>query len=282
MFYKHDNSYEMCVSLQILSRGMLRSASTVASGSVVKIPIRISPEMIPSFRVIAYYYDTNGDVIANSVWVDVEDKCEGKVHRCQKAFHIFNRFCKFIIKLYSIVKKIAKCLQFCCPISYLAWDKTTWQSYISTRWYRWAWHWRRNAEECKSGLTSCGQSHLRPGCSKQTHSKTGVFFSQKLRPNIHIRKNGYWIFWSALEFLTVSHFPVKRCSPPCSLMIWGVRMVVERTPLLFLMMLAWPSSPTQPHSVQWWEKVPNNAQERIRLVLLGSSSVHERAVTICK
>lgn len=80
MFYKHDNYFEMCVSLQILSRGMLRSASSVASGSVVKISIRISPEMIPSFRVIAYYYDTNGDAIANSVWVDVEDKCEGKVH----------------------------------------------------------------------------------------------------------------------------------------------------------------------------------------------------------
>lgn len=71
----------MCVSLQILSRGMLRSAKSEASGSVVKTIINISPEMIPSFRVIAFYYDTNGDIIADSVWVDVEDKCEGKVKR---------------------------------------------------------------------------------------------------------------------------------------------------------------------------------------------------------
>uniref|UniRef100_A0A673NBC1 Complement C4-like n=1 Tax=Sinocyclocheilus rhinocerous TaxID=307959 RepID=A0A673NBC1_9TELE len=73
------NSCKMCVFLQILSRGMLRSASSVASGSEVKISIHISPEMIPSFRVIAFYYDTNGDIIADSVWVDVEDKCEGKL-----------------------------------------------------------------------------------------------------------------------------------------------------------------------------------------------------------
>uniref|UniRef100_A0A673NCW8 Complement C4-like n=1 Tax=Sinocyclocheilus rhinocerous TaxID=307959 RepID=A0A673NCW8_9TELE len=74
-----SNSCKMCVFLQILSRGMLRSASSVASGSEVKISIHISPEMIPSFRVIAFYYDTNGDIIADSVWVDVEDKCEGKL-----------------------------------------------------------------------------------------------------------------------------------------------------------------------------------------------------------
>jgi len=60
---------------------MLRTASSVASGSTVKISIGISPEMIPSFRVISFYYDTDGDIIADSVWVDVENRCEGKVSR---------------------------------------------------------------------------------------------------------------------------------------------------------------------------------------------------------
>uniref|UniRef100_A0A8C1YE60 Complement 4B (Chido blood group) n=1 Tax=Cyprinus carpio TaxID=7962 RepID=A0A8C1YE60_CYPCA len=78
-FYVNGNPEDGQIYYMILSRGMLRSASSAASGSVVKISIRISPEMIPSFRVIAYYYDTNGDAIANSVWVDVEDKCEGKL-----------------------------------------------------------------------------------------------------------------------------------------------------------------------------------------------------------
>nr|BAB03285.1 complement C4-2 [Cyprinus carpio] len=78
-FYVNGNPEDGQIYYMILSRGMLRSASSAASGSVVKKSIRISPEMIPSFRVIAYYYDTNGDAIANSVWVDVEDKCEGKL-----------------------------------------------------------------------------------------------------------------------------------------------------------------------------------------------------------
>lgn len=60
---------------------MLRTASSVASDSEVKISILISPEMIPSFRVIAFYYDTDGDIIADSLWVDVQDRCEGKVSR---------------------------------------------------------------------------------------------------------------------------------------------------------------------------------------------------------
>ena len=35
--------------------------------------------MIPSFRLIGFYYLQNGDIIADSVWVDVEDVCEAKL-----------------------------------------------------------------------------------------------------------------------------------------------------------------------------------------------------------
>ncbi|XP_058603327.1 complement C4-B isoform X1 [Onychostoma macrolepis] len=78
-FHVSGNPEDGQIYYMILSRGMLRSASSIASGSTVKILIRIRPEMTPSFRVIAYYYDTNGAIIADSVWVDVEDKCEGKL-----------------------------------------------------------------------------------------------------------------------------------------------------------------------------------------------------------
>ncbi|RXN26002.1 complement C4-like protein [Labeo rohita] len=78
-FYVSGKPEDGRIYHMILSRGMLRSAKSEASGSVVKTIINISPEMIPSFRVIAFYYDTNGDIIADSVWVDVEDKCEGKL-----------------------------------------------------------------------------------------------------------------------------------------------------------------------------------------------------------
>ncbi|KAK7157442.1 hypothetical protein R3I93_008812 [Phoxinus phoxinus] len=78
-FYVSGNPVDEQIYYMIVSRGMLRTASSVASGSAVKISIQISPEMTPSFRVIAFYYDTDGDIVADSVWVDIEDKCEGKL-----------------------------------------------------------------------------------------------------------------------------------------------------------------------------------------------------------
>lgn len=35
--------------------------------------------MVPSFRLIGYYYDQRGNIIADSMWVDVKDECEIKV-----------------------------------------------------------------------------------------------------------------------------------------------------------------------------------------------------------
>ncbi|KAK2903268.1 hypothetical protein Q8A67_007981 [Cirrhinus molitorella] len=78
-FYISGKPEDGQVYYMILSRGMLRSATSQASSSVVKAFIDIRPEMIPSFRVIAFFYDTNGDIIADSIWMDVEDKCEGKL-----------------------------------------------------------------------------------------------------------------------------------------------------------------------------------------------------------
>ncbi|XP_016122729.1 complement C3-like [Sinocyclocheilus grahami] len=86
-FFSNCNPEDGKIYYMILSRGMLRSASSVASSSEVKIAIHISPEMIPSFRVIGFYYDTNGDIIADSVWVDVEDKCEGKLELKLHGYH---------------------------------------------------------------------------------------------------------------------------------------------------------------------------------------------------
>ncbi|XP_073728066.1 complement C4-B isoform X2 [Misgurnus anguillicaudatus] len=63
----------------ILSRGSLRETSSVALSSVVKLRIPISSEMIPSFRLIGFFYDVGGDIIADSLWVDVKDMCEGKL-----------------------------------------------------------------------------------------------------------------------------------------------------------------------------------------------------------
>uniref|UniRef100_A0A3B3SW33 Complement C4B (Chido/Rodgers blood group) n=1 Tax=Paramormyrops kingsleyae TaxID=1676925 RepID=A0A3B3SW33_9TELE len=46
--------------------------------SVARSSILVGSDLIPSFRVIGYYYNQAGDIIADSLWVDVKDVCEGK------------------------------------------------------------------------------------------------------------------------------------------------------------------------------------------------------------
>lgn len=50
---------------------------------VVVLPLTITTDFIPSFRLVAYYtlIAANGqrEVVADSVWVDVKDSCVGTV-----------------------------------------------------------------------------------------------------------------------------------------------------------------------------------------------------------
>ena len=47
------------------------------------LPLTVTEDFIPSFRLVAYYtfINNNGqrEVVADSVWVDVKDSCVGKV-----------------------------------------------------------------------------------------------------------------------------------------------------------------------------------------------------------
>lgn len=45
-------------------------------GTLVRDNLQITADMVPSFRLIGYCYDRNGNIIADSVWVDVRDECE--------------------------------------------------------------------------------------------------------------------------------------------------------------------------------------------------------------
>uniref|UniRef100_A0A3B3SUP3 Complement C4B (Chido/Rodgers blood group) n=1 Tax=Paramormyrops kingsleyae TaxID=1676925 RepID=A0A3B3SUP3_9TELE len=49
--------------------------------------ILVGSDLIPSFRVIGYYYNQAGDIIADSLWVDVKDVCEGKISLSSKSQH---------------------------------------------------------------------------------------------------------------------------------------------------------------------------------------------------
>uniref|UniRef100_A0A667Y137 Complement C4B (Chido/Rodgers blood group) n=1 Tax=Myripristis murdjan TaxID=586833 RepID=A0A667Y137_9TELE len=63
----------------VFSRGILVKHGSLRSGTVTKDNLPITPDMAPSFRLIGYYYNKHGDVIADSVRVDVEDMCQEKV-----------------------------------------------------------------------------------------------------------------------------------------------------------------------------------------------------------
>ncbi|XP_077185967.1 complement C3 [Paroedura picta] len=45
--------------------------------NLVTMSLPITPDLIPSFRIVAYFQIGNSEVVADSVWVDVKDTCMG-------------------------------------------------------------------------------------------------------------------------------------------------------------------------------------------------------------
>uniref|UniRef100_A0A669E1D4 Complement C4B (Chido/Rodgers blood group) n=1 Tax=Oreochromis niloticus TaxID=8128 RepID=A0A669E1D4_ORENI len=64
------------IHYMVLSRGIVVNTGSLPLGISAKLQLQITHNMVPSFRVIGYYHNTNGHVIADSVWVDVRDECE--------------------------------------------------------------------------------------------------------------------------------------------------------------------------------------------------------------
>ncbi|XP_053159292.1 A.superbus venom factor 1-like isoform X2 [Hemicordylus capensis] len=64
----------------ILSKGKVMKAGrqTRTDGqNLVTMSLPITPDLIPSFRFVAYYQVGNSEIVADSVWVDVKDTCMG-------------------------------------------------------------------------------------------------------------------------------------------------------------------------------------------------------------
>ncbi|KAG2467527.1 CO3 protein, partial [Polypterus senegalus] len=70
-------------SYLIINKGNLLKAGRqerLKGQSLVTMSLLVTREMIPSFRIVAYYYVTAGgqrEIVADSVWVDVKDSCMG-------------------------------------------------------------------------------------------------------------------------------------------------------------------------------------------------------------
>ncbi|XP_033029305.1 A.superbus venom factor 1-like isoform X1 [Lacerta agilis] len=48
-----------------------------AGQNLVTMSLPITPDLIPSFRIVAYYQVGNTEIVADSVWMDVKDTCMG-------------------------------------------------------------------------------------------------------------------------------------------------------------------------------------------------------------
>ncbi|XP_055358926.1 complement C4-B isoform X2 [Betta splendens] len=67
------------IHYMVLSRGILVKHGSLPLGSSIKDNWLITSDMVPSFRLIGYFHNQQGDIIADSVWIDVRDACEIKV-----------------------------------------------------------------------------------------------------------------------------------------------------------------------------------------------------------
>uniref|UniRef100_A0AAY5EWD2 Complement C4 gamma chain n=1 Tax=Electrophorus electricus TaxID=8005 RepID=A0AAY5EWD2_ELEEL len=64
----------------VVSKGRVLRVDAVPRTDLTSVRLDFSADMAPSFRLVAYYYTERGDeIVADSVWVDVKDVCEGKV-----------------------------------------------------------------------------------------------------------------------------------------------------------------------------------------------------------
>ncbi|XP_038127738.1 complement C3-like [Cyprinodon tularosa] len=69
------------ITYLISSRGqLLKSERYKTRGqALISLILPITKDMLPSFRIIAYYHPEDNEVVSDSVWVDVKDSCMGSL-----------------------------------------------------------------------------------------------------------------------------------------------------------------------------------------------------------
>ncbi|NXF41823.1 VCO3 factor, partial [Nyctibius bracteatus] len=84
-FHLKSNSNAVRDSVQyftylIMSKGRIVQVGRQrheAGQSLVTMSLPVTAELIPSFRIVAYYYVMPSEIVADSIWVDVKDTCMG-------------------------------------------------------------------------------------------------------------------------------------------------------------------------------------------------------------
>ncbi|KAG7457234.1 complement C3-like [Solea senegalensis] len=70
-----DITYLILSRGQLIQHGRYRTKGQV----LISLIVPIIKDMLPSFRIIAYYHPNDNEVVSDSVWVDVKDSCMGSL-----------------------------------------------------------------------------------------------------------------------------------------------------------------------------------------------------------
>ncbi|XP_051789649.1 complement C4-B [Erpetoichthys calabaricus] len=62
-----------------ISKGQIQHMGKVEKAVLTQISHPVTADLVPSFRIIAYYYTQNKEIVADSVWVDIQDRCDGQL-----------------------------------------------------------------------------------------------------------------------------------------------------------------------------------------------------------
>ncbi|XP_027873419.1 complement C3-like isoform X1 [Xiphophorus couchianus] len=72
---ENDVTYLIQSRSQLIKHGRFRVKGQV----MVSMTLTVTKEMLPSFRILAFYHPNDNEVVSDSVWVDVKDSCLGSL-----------------------------------------------------------------------------------------------------------------------------------------------------------------------------------------------------------
>ncbi|XP_077380302.1 complement C3-like [Festucalex cinctus] len=69
------------ITYLVIGRGQLVKYGrwTTKDQILISLNIPVTKDMLPSFRIVAYYHPDNSEVVSDSVWVEVKDSCMGSL-----------------------------------------------------------------------------------------------------------------------------------------------------------------------------------------------------------
>ncbi|XP_034086505.1 complement C3-like [Gymnodraco acuticeps] len=78
---ERQESHNTDITYLIMSRGQLvqKGRYNTRGERLISLMVLITKDMLPSFRIIAYYHTNGNEVVSDSVWVDVKDSCMGSL-----------------------------------------------------------------------------------------------------------------------------------------------------------------------------------------------------------